>query len=154
MQTDGAGVGNAIMYDVPGFNSPTAMHQQQTIEKMKQVDAIIMVAKADEPSITGEVFKVFDNYEDDGTSFKDKLFIFANKADRATDLDKNKAVTYEEWIDRRGILPEKYKSRIIFGSANAHLGDKVQNGKKARDEMDAKGLGYGIEDIRTSLKEY
>ncbi len=154
VQTDGAGVGNAIMYDVPGFNSPTAMHQQQTIEKMKQVDAIIMVAKADEPSITGEVFKVFDNYEDDGTSFKDKLFIFANKADRATDLDKNKAVTYEEWIDRRGILPEKYKSRIIFGSANAHLGDKVQNGKKARDEMDAKGLGYGIEDIRTSLKEY
>ena len=154
VQEDGLGVGNAIMYDVPGFNSPTEMHKEQTIEKMKQVDAIIMVAKADEPSITGEVFKVFDNYEDDGTSFKEKLFIFANKADRAIDLNKNKAVTYEEWIDRRGILPGKYKDRIIFGSANAHLGDKVPNGKKAREEMDSKGLSYGIEDIRARLKEY
>lgn len=154
VQTDDLGVGNAIMYDVPGFNSPTDMHQQQTIEKMKQVDAIIMVAKADEPSITGEVFKIFDNYEEDGTSFKEKLFIFANKADRAIDLNKNKNVTYEEWIDKRGILPGKYRERIIFGSANAHLGDKVPNGKKAREEMDSRGLSYGIEDIRKNLKEY
>ena len=154
VKMDGYGVGNAIMYDVPGFNSPTAMHIQQTIEKMKQVDAIIMVAKADEPSITGEVFKVFDNYEEDGTSFKDKLFIFANKADRAIDLNKNKNVTYEEWIDRRGILSGKYRERIIFGSANAHLGDKVPNGKMARENMDSKGLSYGIEDMRKILKEY
>lgn len=154
VQTDGFGVGNAIMYDVPGFNSPTAMHRQQTIEKMKQVDAIIMVAKADEPSITGEVFNVFDNYEDDGTSFKDKLFIFANKADRATDFDRNKEVTYQEWIDKRGILPAKYKERIVFGSANAHLGDRVPNGSRAREDMDSKGLRYGVEEIRSKLNEY
>ena len=148
---------NAIMYDVPGFNSPTKMHQEQTLQKMGTADAIIMVAKADEPSITGDVLQIFKSPDVDGGSLKDKLFIFANKADRATDLEKNKEITYNEWINKWGIISdnEEGRSRFVFGSANAHLGEKVPNGIEARESMLKKGItddGIGI--LRQKLKDY
>lgn len=148
---------NAIMYDVPGFNSPTKMHQEQTLQKMGTADAIIMVAKADEPSITGDVLQIFKNPDVDGGSLKDKLFIFANKADRATDLEKNKEITYNEWINKWGIISdsEEGRERFVFGSANAHLGAKVPNGIEARESMMKKGItddGIGI--LRHKLKDY
>lgn len=43
---------NAVIFDVPGFNSPTALHKQQTLSRMKSADVIIITAKGDEPSIT------------------------------------------------------------------------------------------------------
>ena len=50
---------NAVMYDVPGFDSPTAMHKQQTLSKMRDVDAIIMVANAKAPSLRGTEISIF-----------------------------------------------------------------------------------------------
>ena len=82
---------NAIMYDVPGFNSPTAMHEEQTLQKMRAADAIIMVAKANEPTLTAEVLKIFQNSDVDGAYLSEKLFVFSNKADLATDLQKKQA---------------------------------------------------------------
>lgn len=148
---------NAIMYDVPGFNSPTKMHQEQTLKKMQSADAIIMVAKADEPSITGDVLQTFKNPDVDGGSLKDKLFIFANKADRATDLEKNKKITYNEWINKWRIISddEEGRERFVFGSANAHLGEKAPNGIEARKNMQKKGIkNDGIDILRQKLKDY
>ena len=45
---------NAIIFDVPGFNSPTELHKIQTLERMKSADAIIVVANGVSPSLTGE----------------------------------------------------------------------------------------------------
>ena len=117
---------NAIMYDVPGFNSPTAMHEEQTLQKMRAVDAIIMVAKANEPTLTAEVLKVFMKPDVDGSYLSDKLFVFANKADLARDLEKNKGTTYHEWMERYKILPNspEGRNRIVFGSARACQGDE------------------------------
>lgn len=147
---------NAVMYDVPGFNSPTAMHQEQTEQKMQSADAIIMVAKADEPSITGDVLSVFKKSDVDGSLLSEKLFIFANKADRAEDLKKNMTITYQQWIDEYKILnnTEESRSRIIFGSANAHLGDSVPFGAKARAGLEELGITDGIDELRNKLTEY
>ncbi len=145
---------NAIMYDVPGFNSPTALHKEQTIEKMKQADAIIMVARAHEPSITGENLEIFqENFEEGGISLGDKLFVFANKADFATNLEENKRITINEWTER-GILRKEHKDRIILGSAIAALGDKAEGGMKARKAMDEIGHDYGIKTLREKLINY
>lgn len=140
---------NAVMYDVPGFNSPTAMHKEQTLEKMRAVDAIIMVAKANEPTLTSEVLSVFKDRDMDGAYLSDKLFVFANKADLATDLEKNKKTTYYEWMERWKILPNNAasKERFVFGSAQAALHDK-----QAQEKLGMKD--GGIEVLRERLKIY
>lgn len=149
---------NALIYDIPGFNSPTEMHQQQTRIRMKSADAIVIIAKADEPSLTGEVLDIFRECDNDGTVLKDKLFVFANKADRAN-ISKNIEITYEEWINKRNILEEKHKERIFFGSSNAHL-QKIgklpfeDRGTDYVGALKARGLEDGIYEIRTALEEY
>ncbi len=149
---------NAIIYDIPGFNSPTEMHQQQTRTRMKSADAIVIIAKADEPSLTGEVLDIFRECDNDGTVLNDKLFVFANKADRAN-ISKNKDITYDEWIHKRNILDEKYKNRIFFGSSNAHLQKigKLPAEDKGNDyisPLKMRGLEDGIYEIREALEEY
>lgn len=149
---------NALIYDIPGFNSPTEMHQQQTRTRMKSADAIVIIAKADEPSLTGEVLDVFRECDNDGTVLNDKLFVFANKADRAN-ISKNKEITYDEWISKRNILDEKKKDRIFFGSSNAHLQKigKLPPEDKGNDyisPLKMRGLEDGINEIRAALEEY
>ena len=80
----------AVIYDVPGFDSPTAEHSEQTVAKMKRADVILLIASADKPSQTGPVVDIFKKGQDlDGTYLKDKMFVFANRADRAENLKKN-----------------------------------------------------------------
>lgn len=143
---------NAVMYDVPGFNSPTAMHEEQTLERMQAADAIIMVAKANEPTLTADVLKVFKKSDVDGAYLSEKLFVFANKADLATDLEKNKNTTYREWLNEYRILPDttEGRNRIVFGSANACLGDA-----EAQKKLQELGImDGGIKLLRDKLQTY
>ena len=42
-----------VLYDVPGFDSPTELHKRQTEEMLKEADAIILVTNAgDRPDLT------------------------------------------------------------------------------------------------------
>lgn len=74
---------NAIIFDVPGFNSPTELHKIQTLERMKSADAIIVVANGVSPSLTGESLKILRESDDEGNPLNDKLFVFANKTEGA-----------------------------------------------------------------------
>ena len=152
---------NAIIYDVPGFNSPTKLHEEQSIEKMKKADAIILIAKADEPSLTDSELKILRrNTDDDGINFTDKLFVFANKADRATNIDKNMVTIKNEFIEKRKIISKENEDRIFFGSAKAHLqaqGKLIEQGTNCLDTINSmKTLpnGDGIEAIRNALELY
>lgn len=149
---------NAVIYDVPGFNSPTRMHKEQTLEKMSSADAIVMVAKGDEPSLTGDILKIFKESDEDGTQLSDKLFVFANKSDRATDFVHNKEKTYEEWVGRYQYVKDSEKDkRIVFGSANAHLQScKQLQGDNFIRSVEEKNLPYGdgIERMKFVLEEY
>lgn len=149
---------NAVIYDVPGFNSPTEMHKEQTLEKMKSADAIVMVAKGDEPSITGDVLKIFRESDNDGTQLKDKLFVFANKSDRGGDFKRIQEITWEQWTLKYPYINDYEKEwRIIFGSANAHLEKCGQlEGNACTNAVEKKGLpnGDGIEYMKSSLEDY
>ena len=157
---------NAIMYDVPGFNSPNKMHAKQTLERMKSADAIIMVAKGDEPSITGDVLSIFRNSDMDGQRLGDKLFVFANKADRSPNVQKSHRLLLEDWVGR-GIMDQAYaQERIILGSASAHLSRSEELLKDLSDDerlvaKDAdeglkkrEGLTSGIDELREQLIRY
>ena len=147
---------NAVMYDVPGFDSPTAMHKQQTLSKMRDVDAIIMVANAKAPSLRGTEISIFKENDLDGALLSEKLFVFENKVDMINDtkaLEENKATAWKEWIETRKIMDRK--DRIIFGSAIAYLGERLGKvGLDARAKMDELKMPYGIDEIKKELERY
>lgn len=147
---------NAVMYDVPGFDSPTAMHRQQTLAKMRDADAIIMVANAKAPSLRGPELDILKEKDMDGAPLYDKLFVFANKADMVDSyeaFEKNRDTTYSEWIERRKITGRK--DRIFFGSAVAALGEKIGDaGTDARAKLKKIGITDGISELKNSLEKY
>ena len=49
-----ADMSHMVLYDVPGFDSPTELHKRQTEEMLKEADAIILVTNAgDRPNLVG-----------------------------------------------------------------------------------------------------
>ncbi len=157
---------NATIFDVPGFDSPTEIHERQTIERLKKADAIIMVVNiADKPNITSPQLKVLSRESDsDGIKLNEKLFLFGNQMDKiqgeATKKDdiievKNKKVE----ITRRKLqnivikeVSEKYQiaepERVFFGSAKAFLGQK----KLIESHSEYKDIG--VDSIRAELIKY
>ena len=149
---------NAIIYDVPGFNSPTELHKIQTLERMKSADAIIAVANGISPSLTGESLKILRESDDEGNPLNDKLFVFANRTEGARDISQNIKDTLSEWVGK-GFVTQANKHRIVFGSALAHLqavgldpDDRTLRAFKEREsEMPD---GDGIDAMRRILAEY
>lgn len=152
---------NAVIFDVPGFNSPTELHKIQTRERMRAADAIIVVANGALPSLTGESLKLLHESDDDGNPLSDKLFVFANRIEDSknpAELEENIESTYSEWCGQEFVLPSQ-KHRIIFGSALAHLQSAgLEDGYSAlrafEDFKPQLPHGDGIEDIRRELVNY
>ncbi|MCM1330319.1 MAG: dynamin family protein [Ruminococcus sp.] len=148
---------NAVIYDVPGFDSPTQMHKDQTMAKMKQADAIILIVAADKPSFNDSLVKFFSNvsYDDDGIKISDKTFVFGNRADCATTLSDNKKKIVSELTDYKIMNPANISDRLILGSAKAKMDiEKGETGSPAVAGINAKGISDGIDDIRGALERY
>lgn len=146
---------NAVIYDVPGFDSPTQIHRDQTVESMRRVDAIMLIASAFKPSFTGPIVDLFSKNSDyDGVKFGSKMFVFANMADRATDLNHNIGVIRGD-LSKYRIMSESNFDRIVSGSAYAFL---EKEGKVtpvgAKEDLEKKGLDDGINQIFDKLKKY
>lgn len=154
---------NAVIYDVPGFDSPTSMHLEQTKKRMKEADAIMLIASAEKPSFTAPALNMFQEVVDeDNLSLSDKLFIFGNRADAANTLAKNIQTLKNEaqkWKLLSGIQLEE---RLLIGSAKAHLQAlKMMEGefcvKKIEENADYKNAwkyGDGINYAYEKLVEY
>ena len=98
---------NAIIYDVPGFDSPTKMHAEQTEERMKKADVIILIASAEKPNFTAPSLDMFNKVVDeDNVELSEKLFVFGNRADAANTLRKNIETLKEERSEERRVGKE------------------------------------------------
>jgi len=112
---------NIIIYDVPGFDSPTVIHEAQTIEKIKNADAILLVTDVSKPDINAPQLNLLTKESDiDGIRLNQKLFIFGNMLDRVNKGSeaKQNMQTLREDVKKRGLALEK---RVFFGSAYAYL---------------------------------
>lgn len=113
---------NAVIYDVPGFDSPTSMHLEQTKQRMKEADAIMLIASAEKPSFTAPALNMFQEVVDeDNVSLSDKLFIFGNRADAANTLAKNIETLKKEAKRWKLLRDQQLTERLIIGSAKGHL---------------------------------
>lgn len=150
---------NEIIYDVPGFDSPTELHKTQTKEWMEKADAIVLVVKAYEPSFNQSMTSFFRNIDKDEDSIPigEKIFVFANKADFAETLQQNLETIKTDLMNLKIITDAKLiDERLQPGAAKARV---LQ--KKGEDNSDIlKGLekngiySDGIDEIRKKLNLY
>lgn len=112
------------------------------------------------PSLNEAEVKIFREKDSNDTLFSDKLFVFANKIDAATDVISNIDDTHKEWIGK--YIKNTNKHRIIFGSALSYLyGNKIytdKNNEKFYNNFlavkDKLPHGDGIDEIREQLEKY
>lgn len=145
---------SAIIYDVPGFDSPTQLHRRQTEERLKNADAIILVTNVGtNPSIQGTSLSIITkNSDSDGIALKDKLFVFGNQIDRVNNesqIEGNKNILIND-VEKYHIGERK---RVFVGSAYKYL--VTEKGIITDKEYQSKyDIDSGIEDIRASLTNY
>lgn len=148
---------NAVLYDVPGFDSPTQIHREQTVQMMATADVIILIANAGKPSITGPQVQIFEGEVDqDGIPFNEKIFVFGNKADTANDsIETNIQVLKSQLEKYRIVRPEFINQRLVIGSARAKLekDGKLPN-KGVYESLKSKGIDNGIDEIHIKLEQY
>ncbi len=149
---------NMVIYDVPGFDSPTELHKRQTEEMLKESDAIILVTNAgDRPNLTGTQLDMLRKGQDsDGIKLSAKAFVFGNKID--TTLDVVAAKRNFLALRNDSIQNQIAKFEHIFcGSARAYLeriGLLTGDISKKRIEEWQLPDGDGIENLRKNMQEY
>ncbi len=152
---------NVVVYDLPGFDSPTFSHSKFTIDKVKDADAVVML-RLDDPSFKGpEVEIIKATREDDGVELKEKLFFFINKIDRIHTIDEFniRLEKFKNELIANGL--DVGEERIFCGSALAVLyacgEDKSEEARIAYDKIKST---YGdkfinsIDEIYHSLVNY
>ncbi len=149
------GLENVVIYDLPGFDSPTFSHISYTIDFLKRADAIVFVREADKPSLRGpEVDILQKTKEDDGLPIKLKLFYFLNKAD-VLESEKEVSDIIQKFIDEL----KKYdlfldENRIFLGSAKVFF-EKDKENSPIWKKIKSLGLkDDGINAIKQALIEY
>lgn len=151
-----------VLFDVPGFDSPTQLHKTLTERMLKEADAIILVTNAKDPSLRGTALSMLrKNRDEDDVKLNEKVFIFGNQID----LVKNKEVA----IDNEAVIKSNAENnrvaerkRVVVGSAKAYLEknkiftkDDLERGLTGADKtLEEWGLDDGVKDLRTRMKDY
>ena len=154
-----AEMSHLVLYDVPGFDSPTELHKRQTEEMLKTTDAIILVTNVgDRPNLTGTQLDMLRKGQDaDGIKLSAKAFVFGNKIDRASDAataQNNLAALTNEAVNKYQIA---LANHIIGGSARAYLeGAGLISGDVARRVIDEWQLpnGDGVAALHQKMQHY
>ena len=155
---------NLVLYDVPGFDSPTDLHKKQTENMLKSADAIILVTNVgDRPNLTGTQLDMLKKGQDeDGITLSDKVFVFGNKLDMAGNAqlaEDNRAALIHDAVTKYALAK---KERVICGSAKAYLESlgKLSQDDLARGSRNAGGnlrnwnIPDGIEELKTKMQSY
>lgn len=79
---------NAVIYDVPGFDSPVSEHKAQAKFYLDKADVVIFVTDMNRPSFTNTVYEILSYKGKNDIMLKDKLFIFGNRKDKANSLEE------------------------------------------------------------------
>lgn len=158
---------NLILYDVPGFDSPTKLHKKQAIDKMIDADVVLFVVSvADRVSFVKSQVDVLNQAKDEyGQSLSDKMLVFGNKIDVHTILsdigvDKNSSLKeineYKELLKKELVKYKIYNEKnLFFGSPLAFLEQEgVIESKSSLNKMKILELESGIEDILNRLREF
>ncbi len=156
-----AQMSNIVIYDVPGFNSPTEIHQNQTEEMLNLADAIIFVSNILNPNLDGLQLTVLNKnkQDDDNIELRDKVFVFGNQIDRTN--NRNVALANLETLRHEAVEDHKIAvaERVMAGSARAFIesqGTIPPEKRVVNQDFYNWNLadGDGIETLREKLQHY
>ena len=155
---------NLVLYDVPGFDSPTDLHKKQTENMLKSADAIILVTNVgDRPNLTGTQLDMLKKGQDeDGITLSDKVFVFGNKLDTAGNAqlaEDNRAALIHDAVNKYALAK---KERVICGSAKAYLesigkfsqDDIARGSRNAGSNLHEWNMSDGIEALKSKMQSY
>jgi hypothetical protein len=144
---------NGIIYDVPGFDSPIFLHHQQTIERLQNADALILITSLDKPNLNIHQLTLLRESDRDGISLNKKTFVYGNKLDtKRNPTDREKAV--QALI--RDVVKEEIatEDRVFVGSAKKYLLEKGILTDPNEDLSNYEGVPSNVEELRRELEEY
>ena len=153
-----------VLYDVPGFDSPTDLHKKQTEKMLADADAIILVTNVgDRPNLVGTQLDMLRKVRDeDGIRLNEKSFVFGNKIDRVSTAEyarDNKAALLNDAVNKYQIATAE---RVIVGSAKAYLetnklfskDDEERGLSGANKTLEEWGMEDGIENLHKKMQDY
>ena len=151
-----------VLYDVPGFDSPTKFHMEQAKKYLLRADVVILlVSIADNVSFTKMLADYIKDVKDeDGTTLKRKLIIGATKFD--FHIHGNKDEDLKGIEERKELLIKECKKFDIYKEDNFFLtsplsyleGLKAMNSDKAYSKIINLGLDDGVLDIRNRVVDF
>ena len=151
-----------VLYDVPGFDSPTKFHMEQAKKYLLRADVVILlVSIADNVSFTKMLADYIKDVKDeDGTTLKRKLIIGATKFD--FHIHGNKDEDLKGIEERKELLIKECKKFDIYKEENFFLtsplsyleGLKAMNSDKAHSKIINLGLNDGVLDIRKRVVDF
>ena len=151
-----------VLYDVPGFDSPTKFHMEQAKKYLLRADAVILLLSiAENVSFTKMLADYIKDVKDeDGTTLKRKLIIGATKFD--FHIHGNKDEDLKGIEERKELLIKECKKFDIYKEENFFLtsplsyleGLKAMNSDKAHSKIINLGLDDGVLDIRNRVVDF
>ena len=151
-----------VLYDVPGFDSPTKFHMEQAKKYLLRADAVILLLSiAENVSFTKMLADYIKDVKDeDGTTLKRKLIIGATKFD--FHIHGNKDEDLKGIEERKELLIKECKKFDIYKEENFFLtsplsyleGLKAMNSDKAHSKIINLGLNDGVLDIRKRVVDF
>lgn len=150
------GMENVVIYDLPGFDSPTLIHSKYTVEKIKSADAVVFLRNAERPSIQRlEAQMITETKEEDGVELREKLFFFLNMVDKIVKPDSLARIkeNFRGELDRYELnLPDE---RVVYGSAMAKLQKLgIEEGNYAIEGLRRLNLDDGIDKLMEVIRKY
>lgn len=153
---------NMILYDVPGFDSPTKFHLEQAKKYLLQSDVVILlISVADKISFTKELSSYLNEVKNEyGSSLKNKLIICGTKFDLHAPDTKDEI---DETITKRKKLlineAEKYglynEKNFFMCSSIAYLEKlNILEKKSSYNKISKLGLTDGIDNFIERMREF
>lgn len=148
---------NIVLYDVPGFDSPTELHKKQTEDMLIAADAIILVTDVgNRPNLTGPQLNMLRKGSDKyGVKLSEKAFVFGNIIDKALNLQTAK----NNLNALRNDVVDKFKiadaDHVLGGSARAYLeGLGLFEEVVAKKKLEEWDLPDGIDQLHHMMQHY
>lgn len=147
------GLENVIIYDLPGFDSPTFIHSSYTKDKIRKADAVVFTRIAERPSITGPELNIINSTrEEDGVVLREKIFFFCNMADKLENIEALNRVKKDFNLELQrglGFNEKDFNERVVYGSAKSRL-----RPEEYQIKLERLGLNDGIDELLEKLRTY